>query len=115
MKHSSINQTLIKARKAFAKAARALPEYDALQKARAAHERRQASVEQAQRRLKSILKSKAPVSAEALAAFRLAATAEGYEELGRDKVDDIIGVMRGIEKAGLRTRAALAARIEVII
>jgi hypothetical protein len=90
MKHSSITLSLMKARNAFAKAARALPEYEALQQARAAYDRRQTTLEAAQRLLKSLLKSKAAVSAEQLALLRRAATDLGYEELGRDRVDDII-------------------------
>ena len=56
MTHSPITQALVKARKAFNKAAKALPEYETLQMAQAAHEQRQTSVDRAQRLLRFILK-----------------------------------------------------------
>jgi hypothetical protein len=95
--HSPITQALVKARKAFNKAAEALPEYEVLQKARAAHEQRQTSVDRAQRLLRFILKWEPSTPAQDLALFRQAATIHGYEELGHDKVQELIAAMNAIE------------------
>jgi hypothetical protein len=101
MKRTSISQALIDAQKAFKKASQALPEYAALQKATEASNRREASVRMAQRLLSPILQGKLPVPAEDLALFRQATTLQGYEELGHDRVQELIAAMQAIENRRL--------------
>jgi hypothetical protein len=60
VKRSPISQALITAQKAFDKASQALPEYEALQKAKAAWERLSASVIEARRFLRRIQALSAP-------------------------------------------------------
>jgi hypothetical protein len=97
MKRSSTSQALAKARRAFDKASQALPEYATLQKAREAHNRREASRERVRRLLNNILGTKTPISAEDLALFQQATTVLGYEELGHDKIQELIAAMQVIE------------------
>jgi hypothetical protein len=94
MKRSPISQAQIKAQKAFDKASRALPEYEALQKAEAAHGPRQTSLVEAQRILRTIAKRKrAPGSPfPDLSLFQ-----EEYDALGPIKVRRLIDDLRTIE------------------
>jgi hypothetical protein len=97
MKRSSTSQALAKAQRPFDKVSQALPEYADLQTAKAAHERLSASVIEARRLLRFILKWEPSTSAEYLALFRKAATVLGYEELGHDKIQELIVAMKAIE------------------
>ena len=107
MKRSSISQALIEAQKAFDKASQALPEYEALQKARATWERLSASVIEARRLLRFILKWEPSAPAEDdLALFRKAATVLGYEALGHDKIQELLAAMRAIESRHLAAKKA---------
>jgi hypothetical protein len=107
MKRSSISQTLIEAQKAFDKVSQALPDYATLQTAKAAHGRLSASVIEARRLLRFILKwEPSSASAEDLALFRKATTLLGYEELGHDKVQELIAAMNAIESRHLAVKRA---------
>jgi hypothetical protein len=46
----------------------------------------------------NILGSKASASVEDLALFQLATTVQGYEELGHDKIQELIAAMQAIEE-----------------
>ena len=98
MKRSSISQALIAAQKAYDKASQALPEYATLRKAQAAHEQRQACLDEAQWLLRFILKWERSIDAKDLALFRQATTMHGYEELGHDKIQELIAIMNAIER-----------------
>jgi hypothetical protein len=94
MKPTSINQALAKAQRAFDKASRALPEYEALQEAQLAHGPRQASLLEAQPILRAIAKrQRAPGSPfPDLALFR-----QEYDALGPNKVRRLFDDMKTIE------------------
>ena len=104
MKRSSTSQALAKAQRPFDKVSQALPEYADLQTAKAAHERLSASVIEARRLLRFILKWEPSTSAEYLALFRKAATVLGYEELGHDKIQELIVAMEAIESRHLAAK-----------
>jgi hypothetical protein len=111
MKRSSISQTLIEAQKAFDKASQALPEYATLQTAKVAHDRLSASVIEARRLLRFILKwEPSSASAKDLALFRKGATVLGYEELGHDKIQELIAAMSAIERRHLAAKRAAEER-----
>jgi hypothetical protein len=94
MKRSSTSQALAKAQRAFDKASRALPEYEALQKAQAAHGPLQASLVDAQPILRALAKRKrapkSPFPDPSL--FR-----EEYDAQGPIKVRRLFDDMKAIE------------------
>ena len=94
MKRSPVSQALAKAQRAFDKASQALPEYDALQKARAANGPRETSLVDAQRILRAIGKRKrAPQSPfPDLSLFR-----QEYDALGPAKVRRLLDGIKAIE------------------
>ena len=96
MKRTSISQALIDAQKAFNKASQALPEYAALRRAEEARDRREASDRAAQRALGPLVSEKVEVPAEQLALFRQAGTLQGYEDLGHDKVQELVAAMNAL-------------------
>jgi hypothetical protein len=98
MKRTSISQALIDAQRAFNKASRALPEYAVLKQAKEASGRREASIRAAQRALGYLNANTIAVPAEELALFRQTVTLQGYEDLGHDKVQELIAVMQAIGK-----------------
>jgi hypothetical protein len=112
MKRSPISQALIEAQKAFDKASQALPEYAPMQTAKAAYAKRQTSLDEAQRLLRFILKWEPSAAAEDLARFRKAATIRSYDELGHDKVQELIAAMKAIESRHLAAKRAAAERLD---
>jgi hypothetical protein len=96
MKRTRISQALIDAQKAFNKASQTLPEYAALQKAKEASARRDASIEAARRALGPLAANEVLVPAEKLALFRQTVTLQGYEDLDHDKVQELVVAMQAI-------------------